>query len=291
MDIVKLSDLNQILSFLETSSNEFASYIYKLPTNQDEMKDLLEQSLTSPGIYSLSENDTINALITAIEYEENKFKVVGPFVNSEVSFNQSDYHSLFNALRDSQDNEAVFNFSYNECVQTSKPLMKDIDASYNFTDYYLNVASPIQQSDHLQNIIEYQPGFQRAFTKLHQQTFKHSVLSAQEIVNSLDENNHLFLFVSEGLLKGYLYLQVFPQTSVAEIRYFSSHTDYRLMGIAFDLLSFAIDYAFNHYELEKVYFKIRSKNATLVERFNELGFEIDTEYKKYKYLSSTPHLQ
>ncbi|BGE81786.1 GNAT family N-acetyltransferase [Staphylococcus petrasii] len=291
MDIVKLSDLNQILSFLETSSNEFASYIYKLPTNQDEMKDLLEQSLTSPGIYSLSENDIINALITAIEYEENKFKVVGPFVNSEVSFSQSDYHLLFNALRDSQDNEAVFNFSYNECVQTSKPLMKDIDASYNFTDYYLNVASPIQQSDHLQNIIEYQPGFQRAFTKLHQQTFKHSVLSAQEIVNSLDENNHLFLFVSEGLLKGYLYLQVFPQTSVAEIRYFSSHTDYRLMGIAFDLLSFAIDYAFNNYELEKVYFKIRSKNATLVERFNELGFEIDTEYKKYKYLSSTPHLQ
>ncbi|MCI2774689.1 GNAT family N-acetyltransferase [Staphylococcus petrasii] len=291
MDIVKLSDLNQILSFLETSSNEFASYIYKLPTNQDEMKDLLEQSHTSPGIYSLSENDTINALITAIEYEENKFKVVGPFVNSEVSFSQSDYHLLFNALRDSQDSEAVFNFSYNECVQTSKHLMKDIDASYNFTDYYLNVASPIQQSDHLQNIIEYQPGFQRAFTKLHQQTFKHSVLSAQEIVNSLDENNHLFLFVSEGLLKGYLYLQVFPQTSVAEIRYFSSHTDYRLMGIAFDLLSFAIDYAFNNYELEKVYFKIRSKNATLVERFNELGFEIDTEYKKYKYLSSTPHLQ
>ncbi|WP_154837687.1 GNAT family N-acetyltransferase [Staphylococcus sp. Marseille-Q1834] len=289
MDIIKLSDLNQILSFLETSSNEFASYVYKLPTDQVEMKVLLEQSLTSPGIFSLSENDTTYAMITAIEYEKHKFKVVGPFVNSEVSFSQNDYQSLFNALRDSQDTKAVFNFSYNECIQTSKPLMKNIDASYNFTDYYLNVASPIQRSDHLQNIIEYQPGFQRAFTKLHQQTFKHNVLSGQEIINSLDENNHLFLFVSEGLLKGYLYLQVSPQISVAEIRYFSSHTDYRLMGIAFDLLSFAIDYAFNHYDLEKVYFKIRSKNATLVERFNELGFKIDTEYKKYKYLSSNVH--
>ncbi|MCJ1655795.1 GNAT family N-acetyltransferase [Staphylococcus sp. NRL 16/872] len=285
MDIVKLSDLNQILSFLETSSNEFASYIYKLPTNQDDLTNLLQHSLTSPGIFSLIENDEICALITAIEYEKNKFKVVGPFVNADVSFSKNDYHLLFNALRDSQDSEAVFNFSYDECVQTSKPLMKDIEASYNFTDYYLNVASPIQQSEDFQNIIEYQPGFQRAFTKLHQQTFKHSVLSSQEIINSLDDNNHLFLFVSEGLLKGYLYLQVSPQTSVAEIRYFSSHSDYRLMGIAVDLLSFAIDYAFNHYELEKVYFKIRSKNATLVERFNELGFKIDTEYKKYKYLS------
>ena len=27
---------------------------------------------------------------------------------------------------------------------------------------------------------------------------------------------------------------------------------------------------------------MRSKNATLVERFNELGFEIESEYTKYK---------
>ena len=42
------------------------------------------------------------------------------------------------------------------------------------------------------NIIEYQPGFQRAFSKLHEQTFRHNALTPKEIVNTLDEHNRLF---------------------------------------------------------------------------------------------------
>ena len=34
-------------------------------------------------------------------------------------------------------------------------------------------------------------------------------MTADEIIDSLDDNNRLFIFMSEGLLKGYLYLQVF----------------------------------------------------------------------------------
>ena len=58
------------------------------------------------------------------------------------------------------------------------------------------------------------------------------------------------------------------------------------MGIAFDLLSHALHYAFTHYDINKIYFKIRSKNNTLVERFNELGFNINYEYRKFKYVAS-----
>ena len=127
-------------------------------------------------------------------------------------------------------------------------------------------------------------GSKRAFSKLHEQTFRHNALTPKEIVNTLDEHNRLFLFVSEGLLKGYLYLQIDTLSSLAEIRYFSSHTDYRLKGIAFDLLSYAIHYAFEHYSIDKVYFKIRSKNATLVERFNELGFEMKVNILNIKLI-------
>ena len=46
--------------------------------------------------------------------------------------------SLFSTLMESQSDHATFNFSYNDCAQDSKPLMKLIHANYNFTDY-LNV--------------------------------------------------------------------------------------------------------------------------------------------------------
>ena len=283
MNIVKVSDLNQIVSFIQTSSNEFASYIYKLSISREDVERLLTSTLKSSGVFCLIEDDEIKSLLTAIKYEDNKFKVVGPYVSKDFNFTVDHFDELFTALRKSLPNESIFNFSYNEYTQDSKTLTKHLGANYNFTDYYLNAYSTLNKSGLAQNIIEYQPGFQRAFSKLHEQTFKHNVLTPREIVESLDHNNRLFLFVSEGLLKGYLYLQINPTESIGEIRYFSSHSDYRLKGIAFDLLSYAINFAFNHYQLDKVYFKIRSKNSALVERFNELGFEIETEYKKYKF--------
>lgn len=282
MQIVKVSDLNQIISFINSSSDEYASYIYKLPKVQDDVKQLLQQSINTCGVYCMIEDETIVALITGINYETDKFKVLGPYVNDTFHFDTEHFIELFSSLKNAQSPNAIFNFSYDECTHNSKTIMKSIGANYNFTDYYLNVYMPIDKTEPDVNIIDYQPGFQRAFSKLHEQTFKHNALTPKEIIESLDENNLLFLFVSEGLLKGYLYLQIDSQQSIAEIRYFSSHSDYRLKGIAFDLLSYSINYAFNHFNLSKVYFKIRSKNATLVERFNELGFEIDTEYKKYK---------
>lgn len=282
MDIVKVSNLNQIISFINTSSDTLASYIYKLHTSKGDVEQLLNESIHTTGVFCLIEDDSIVALITGILYEEDKYKVIGPFVSKDFTLTDNHFISLFSSLMESQSDHATFNFSYNDCAQDSKPLMKLIHANYNFTDYYLNVYKSLNEPESDFNIIEYQPGFQRAFSKLHEQTFRHNALTPKEIVNTLDEHNRLFLFVSEGLLKGYLYLQIDTLSSLAEIRYFSSHTDYRLKGIAFDLLSYAIHYAFEHYSIDKVYFKIRSKNATLVERFNELGFEIESEYTKYK---------
>ncbi|TGZ38208.1 GNAT family N-acetyltransferase, partial [bacterium M00.F.Ca.ET.162.01.1.1] len=118
------------------------------------------------------------------------------------------------------------------------------------------------------------------------QTFKHDVMTADEIVKSLDAYHRLFIFMSEGLLKGYLYLEIAENNNIAEIKYFSSHSDYRLMGIAFDLLSYSLHFAFSTFDIDKIYFKIRSKNTTLVERFNELGFNINKKKKKFKYVAA-----
>ncbi|MCY6991929.1 N-acetyltransferase, partial [Staphylococcus argensis] len=53
-----------------------------------------------------------------------------------------------------------------------------------------------------------------------------------------------------------------------------------------DLLKYVLHFAFTNYELKKVYFKIRSKNSKLVERFNELGFVVNNEYKKFKFVAN-----
>lgn len=285
MSIVQLYDITQIKSFIEYSNYESTSYLYKLPQQYNEIDVLITDAIESPGVFSIKENDSIKAIILSFAYDKNKFKVIGPFVADNYVLSVETFETLFKTMTSNQPDDAVFNFSFEEGIQQYKPLMKVIQASYNFTDYYIEARTRLEEDMHQPNIIPYHKGFYRAFSKLHTTTFKYQAQSPQDIIDSLDDHHHLFLFVSEGLLKGYLYLEIDSQQSIAEIKYFSSHVDYRLKGIAFELLAYALQYAFDNFDIRKVYFKIRNKNNKLIERFNGLGFHINYEYIKFKFES------
>ncbi|MBO1198089.1 GNAT family N-acetyltransferase [Staphylococcus simiae] len=285
MNIVQLYDKKQIKSFIEHSNYESTSYLYKLPQQYKDIDSMIDCSIQSPGVFAYQLANDIKVLILSFAYAEDKYKVIGPFVSKDFKLTADIFKDLFTTMTQSQPDDAVFNFSFEQGIQQYKHFMKAIQSSYNFTDYYLETHSPLEQQTHQPNIIPYHKGFYRAFNKLHHSTFKYNALSAREIVDNLDDHHRLFLFVSEGLLKGYLYLEVNAQQSLAEIKYFSSHSDYRLKGIAFDLLSFALSFAFDHFTIRKVYFKIRNKNNKLIERFNQLGFQINYEYVKFKFES------
>ncbi|WP_436854779.1 GNAT family N-acetyltransferase [Staphylococcus caeli] len=287
MKITQLNSYEQIVTFINDADYHSASYLYKLPQAHEDVEATIKQAIIDPGVFAqLNEQNDIEMLLLAFKYEDNKYKVIGPFVKKSISLTKDGFKSLFAALVESKPNTANFNFSFEENEQAYAPYMKAIEASYSFTDYHLISTQDVGKVDHAQNITEYRPAYYRSFKKLHDYTFKHDVMTADEITESLDEYNRLFVFMSEGLLKGYLYIQIFPSTRKAEIKYFSSHADYRFMGIAFDLLSHALQFAFSNYDIDRVYFKIRSKNNTLVERFHELGFNINYEYKKFKYVAA-----
>ena len=159
--------------FINTSSDTLASYIYKLHTSKGDVEQLLNESIHTTGVFCLIEDDSIVALITGILYEEDKYKVIGPFVSKDFTLTDNHFISLFSTLMESQSDHATFNFSYNDCAQDSKPLMKLIHANYNFTDYYLNVYKSLNEPESDFNIIEYQPGFQKlsvSYTNRHLDT-------------------------------------------------------------------------------------------------------------------------
>lgn len=287
MKIIQLNNYDQIVKFINNADYHTASYLYKLPQAHENVEATIKQAIDDPGVFAqINEENEIVMLIFAFKYEDNKYKVIGPFIDKNRELTTESFKVLFEAMAQSKPDTANFNFSFEENEQNYSSFMKSIQSSYSFTDYHLISTQDIGTVDNIQNITEYHPAYYRSFKKLHEHTFKHDVMTADEIVNSLDEQHKLFVFMSEGLLKGYLYLQIYENTKNAEIKYFSSHTDYRFMGIAFDLLSHALNFAFSNYDINKTYFKIRNKNHTLVERFNELGFYINYEYKKFKYVAA-----
>lgn len=137
MSIVQLYDITQIKSFIEHSNYESASYLYKLPQQYNEIDVLITDAIESPGVFSIKENDSIKAIILSFAYDKNKFKVIGPFVADKYVLSVDTFETLFKAMTSNQPDDAVFNFSFEEGIQQYKPLMKVIQASYNFTDYYI----------------------------------------------------------------------------------------------------------------------------------------------------------
>ncbi|PNZ14497.1 N-acetyltransferase, partial [Staphylococcus xylosus] len=266
MKIIQLNNYDQIVKFINNADYHIASYLYKLPQAHENVEATIKQAIDDPGVFAqINEENEIVMLIFAFKYEDNKYKVIGPFIDKDKKLTTESFKVLFEAMAQSKPDTATFNFSFEENEQNYSSFMKSIQSSYSFTDYHLISTQDIGTVDNIQNITDYHPAYYRTFKKLHEHTFKHDVMTADEIVNSLDEQHKLFVFMSEGLLKGYLYLQIYENTKNAEIKYFSSHTDYRFMGIAFDLLSHALNFAFSNYDINKTYFKIRNKNHTLVE--------------------------
>lgn len=286
MKAIKIEAVQDIQSFIHQADTTYCSYIYKLHEINVALIQSIEALKQDTGVYALvDDNDQIHMMMGGFSYDTHHFKMVGPFIKHRDRLDANAFKSLFETIIAKQPKHAHFNFSFDITDSYDASLMKAIDAHYTFTDYYLSTDYTIKISnDEIRHIIPYHKAFFTHFERLHHKIFRRDAMTALEIVKTIDDDNHLFFFVSEGILKGYLYLQLKPKGRKAEIKYFSSHTDYRNEGIAFNLLSYAINFAFKHEDIEKVYFKIRSKNDQLVDRFTELGFDIRSERKKFKYI-------
>ncbi|EGQ4435557.1 GNAT family N-acetyltransferase [Staphylococcus pseudintermedius] len=283
MKISQVTPNPTIALFIQTYVSERPSYTNKLPLDDEQaLFTFLEEAADETGLFVVEEADEIQMLLLCISYSEDRYKVIGPIVKNGYEPTKETFKQLFDAITAQHYQPSTYYFAFTAQHALIKTFMKTIGASYTFTDYHLETSQDLGETQNLHHMIPYSKAYYRYFQRLHEDTFTHNAMTANEIVTSLDDQHELVLYMAEGILKGYLYLIYDESERHAEIKYFSSHADYRLKGIAFDLIQHAIHRALTRPEIERVYFKIRSKNHKLVERFHELGFNISSEYQKFK---------
>ncbi|KMR68274.1 GNAT family acetyltransferase, partial [Staphylococcus aureus] len=105
--------------------------------------------------------------ILSFAYDKNKFKGIGPFVPANYVLSLDTFETLLKAITSNQHNHAIFNFSLVEGIQQYKPLIKEIQAIYNFTDNYMEARKRLEEDIHQPNNIPYHKEFYLAFSKLH----------------------------------------------------------------------------------------------------------------------------
>ncbi|KIX91099.1 GNAT family acetyltransferase [Staphylococcus microti] len=283
MKTQRIPNISRIASFIQANLSVNQSYTHKLPVHDDEtLCTYLSNAHDNSTLHVTEDDGHIQMVLICTPYADNRYQVIGPIYEQGATFTESDLKKLFDDATAHHARPSTYYFAYSTAHPAIKAYMKSIGAAYTFTDYYLEASHDLGETEQAHLIIDYVPVYFRHFQKLHEKTFVHHAMTAQEITETLDDDHQLFLYVAEGLLKGYLYLVYDRDNHCAEIKYFSSHSDYRLKGIAFDLIQHAIYLACTRDGLDSVHFKIRSKNHELVSRFDTLGFHIKHEYHKFK---------
>ncbi|AVQ33644.1 N-acetyltransferase [Staphylococcus muscae] len=278
-----IQDFSHVATFIQDNLSKNQSYVHKLPVDCTEsLQTYLSNADYHHQLHTTQDSNGLAMVLICTPYAEHRYQVIGPIYRQGATFTEHDLKQLFESATAHHHRPSTYYFSFSTAHPAIKSYMKSIGAAYTFTDYHLEATQDLGESERDHLIIDYQPVYFRHLKKLHEKAFQHSSETAETIVNHLDDSHKLFLYVEEGLLKGYLYLVLDAQTERAEIKYFSSHTDYRLRGIAFDLIQHAIHHACQDNDIQTVHFKIRSKNHQLVSRFDTLGFHIKESYDKFK---------
>ena len=138
MKIIQLNDYDQIVKFINNADYHTASYLYKLPQAHENVETAIRQAIDDPGVFAqVDEQNEIVMLIFAFKYEDNKYKVIGPFIDKKSELTTESFKILFETMAQSKPDTANFNFSFEENEQNYSSFMKSIQSSYSFTDYHL----------------------------------------------------------------------------------------------------------------------------------------------------------
>ncbi len=84
MKIIQLNNYDQIVKFINNADYHIASYLYKLPQAHENVEATIKQAIDDPGVFAqINEENEIVMLIFAFKYEDNKYKVIGPFIDKD----------------------------------------------------------------------------------------------------------------------------------------------------------------------------------------------------------------
>ncbi|WP_226581542.1 GNAT family N-acetyltransferase [Halobacillus litoralis] len=108
------------------------------------------------------------------------------------------------------------------------------------------------------------------------------------------EGNHIWGYMEDGELIGYLYLETISPDEEGEICFVNVLPSKRSAGVGTTLMNHALQYAFFALHLDVVTISVRTQNKQAEELYKQLGFtESHTIYafqKSWKPVSSSSHL-
>ncbi|WP_165980704.1 GNAT family N-acetyltransferase [Macrococcus carouselicus] len=268
------------------NKRKIAQFIYDLNQSPEHRIGYLPRSLSAIEAllermneqdYVVSGDDTPDAFLGLIKDGPNA-KVIGPLTT------QSDLKQIAEMWKELTSRHSVikdYEFYIDNRHQSGRQVMKALKTQYLGTQYTMTAESLTEEIDTRQ-VIKYRSIYKKSFCELLKNLYIDVSARKKLILDTLNDNYELFILLSEGIVKGYVILEVNAH-AVCYIDHVETHKHYRQQGIGHKLVAHAANHAFHEYHATAIQLVVEDKRKRSIEFYEKLGFRKTDEMHHFKY--------
>jgi ribosomal protein S18 acetylase RimI-like enzyme len=276
---MKLRELSSFLARLNGIRHHHVGYCGE---QEGEIYSTLQAEFTENGELSsqkftviYDQDQIVGALGFDVDEEERSAELWGPFINAE----GEQWNRLAEQLWDEGTSKLegcvnrYYGF-YNADHQSAARFMEDKGGRKSGEHHVLRIRKSALLTDGLSGLQDFTSEYADEFTMLHGTNFPNTYLSAQDIMQQLDEDHRLFMLTEQGQLVGYVYVEGEPEFKEGSIEYIAVSENFRGKGYGRALLDQALHYLFHIVQLEDISLCVDQRNEGAIQLYQRAGFDV-----------------
>ena len=267
-------DVKEIASFIARLNNEEEHSVGYCGTNEEEIIDTLTNEMDIEKYFvTIYENEeVIGVLGLDVDEEAKEAEIWGPFVKGdkwqEVAITM--WQELL--VKIPIDLSTFYGF-YHKQNNRAAEFMTSLGFTRGGEHSILEVHKDEFVQGTYSHIVEELKGYTADFIALHDRCFPSTYYDGKEITERVNENQNVFLYVENDIVKGYVYVEADPEFNEGSIEFIAVHLDSQGKGIGLQLTKRAIDYLFSFNGMESVRLCVSRENETAIRLYERAGFK------------------
>lgn len=280
MQITYMNNIELLAKFLYQLNKDSRHHVGYIHVTKQSIKEQLNR-IDPQDMIQIIDNDQIIAAFGIEHVNQTEANILGPITTKTDDETLNMIQVMWQDFLRNHPSIKTYNFIFHEDHRFGQAVMKNLRTQYLGTTYTME-ATENKTEVNMTQIIKYKPIYKKSFMRLLKDLQTDYKIFGEKILNTIGSTHELYLYLHEGLVKAYIWIQI-NDDDVCHIDYLATHPQYRNKGIGHDLVSFAVNHAFNQHHAKRVQLSVKSKREKNIAFYEAIGFKKINEMNHFKY--------
>jgi ribosomal protein S18 acetylase RimI-like enzyme len=266
--------VKEIATFIGELNKETSHHVGFCGTNEEEIAHTLTNELDVNRYFvTRYENEELIGVIGLdVDEESEVAEIWGPFVNDSENWLEMAMQMWEELVAKIPIEMKSFHGFYHINNERAHYFMQSLQFERENEHVILEVKKGDVKQDTYPHIVEELEGYTTDFIELHNRCFPSTYYDGKEIVERIDEEKNVFLYVEDGVVEGYVFVEANPAFHEGDIDFVGVLPEARGKGIGLQLTKRAIEYLFSFDQMESIKLCVGKENETAMRLYKRAGF-------------------